>query len=355
MTRHPIIEEDVREITSRLGGTLDALEGRSILVTGANGMLAAYLVETIAYLNETRFRSRPCRTIAIVRTVPSRDGHLAHLLSRPEIQWVRHDARTAALAIEAADFMILAASKGSPRHYLADPIGTLALNGSGLGEWLDKAAALQSRAVLFFSSGEVYGTPDAGAVPTPETFVGRIDPLSPRSVYAEAKRYGEALSLAYQRVHGVPAKIVRPFQIFGPGMRVDDGRALPDFLSAAAAGQPIPLRSTGSARRTFMYVADATVAFWQVLILGVPGCVYNVGCPAPEVTVQELAEKIARLGGAACTVIPPAEPEITGAPERTVPDITKLAADFAFEPRHGLDDLLSRTLQWLRTRPGATA
>ena len=166
MARHPIVEEDVREIASRLGGTLDALEGRSIVVTGANGMLAAYLVETIAYLNETRFRSRPCRAVAIVRRMPARDGHLAHLLARPEIQWLRHDARTAAAAVDAADFMILAASKGSPRHYLADPLGTLALNGSGLAEWLDKAAVLRSRAVLFFSSGEVYGTPDAGAAGT---------------------------------------------------------------------------------------------------------------------------------------------------------------------------------------------
>jgi UDP-glucuronate decarboxylase len=347
--RHPVVEEDLREIVSRVGPALDALAGRSLVVTGATGLLGTYLTETVAWLNESRF-STPCRLAAVVRRLPSATGPLGHLAHAPGVRLVAGDAREVPSEIEEADFVVLAASKGSPRHYLADPIGTLEVNGAGLGRWLELAVRVGSRAVLYFSSGEIYGTPEPGAVPTPETYSGRVDPVAPRSVYAEAKRYGEALALAYHRQRGVPVKIVRPFQVFGPGVRADDGRALPDFLAAAAAGRPLPLRSTGVAARTFMYVADATVAFWQVLLLGLPGSVYNVGSPGPEMTIRGAAERVAALAGG-CAVEPAAGAGEDGAPARTVPDITRLSRDFGFTPGHGFDDLVGRSLRWLRDQP----
>ena len=349
--RHAVVEEDLREIVSRVGPALDALSGRSLVVTGGTGLLGAYFTETVAWLNETRFAT-PCRLTAVVRRLPSETGPLSHLPRCPGIRFVAGDARAVPAEIDGADFLVLAATKGSPRHYLSDPIGTLELNGAGLGRWLELASRVGSRAVLYFSSGEVYGTPDPEAVPTPETYVGRVDPAAPRSVYAEAKRYGEALALAYHRQRGVPVKIVRPFQVFGPGVRADDGRALPDFLAAAAAGRAPELRSAGTASRTFLYVSDATVAFWQALLLGAPGSVYNVGSPGPEMTIRAAAERVAALAANGCTVAVAADAEESGAPARAVPDVGRLGREFGFAPRHGFDDLVARSLRWLRDQPG---
>lgn len=347
---HPIIEQDVEGIVDRVGAALDGLEGRTVLITGALGLLPSYLAETVAQLNEHRFHT-PCRLIGIVRRLPDRFHPHFPLVNRPGIELLEGDARNVPADLDPIDYMVLAATKGSPTHYLADPIGTLQLNGSGLEKWLEAAARMQCRGVLYFSSGEIYGTPDPDAVPTPETYAGRIDPADPRSVYAESKRFGEALCLAYARMRGVPVKIVRPFQVFGPGIAPDDGRAMPDFLWAAAKGKPIVLRSAGKALRTFMYVADATTAFWQVLFKGRPKSVYNVGTSSPEVTILELAKTITRLADNECEVrVDDANTSAgAGSPQRTCPDVSRLESDFGFQPAYSLDDLISRTLAWLKS------
>ena len=349
--RHPVVEEDLREIVTRAGEALDALAGRSLVLTGATGLIGAYLVETVAWLNETHLAA-PCRLTAIARRAPAPGSPLEHLREAPGVRWVEADARQVPPQVDEADFLVLAATAGAPRAYLADPIGTLELNGAGLGRWLDLAARARSRAVLYFSSGEVYGSPAPADAPTPESHAGAVDPTLPRNVYAEAKRYGEAVVLAHVRARGVPASVVRPFQVFGPGV-APDGRAIPDFLTAAAAGEAVRLRSAGAAVRTFLYLADATVAFWQVLLLADPGSVYNVGRSEPEMTIRAAAERIARLGGVPLEAA--ADPEVSGAPARTVPDVSRLASAFGFSPRHDFDDLVTRSLRWLRDRRGRAA
>lgn len=349
--RHRIVDEDLREIVERVGPPLGALAGRSLVLTGATGLIGAYLAETVAWLNESHLAS-PCRLTAIARRAPAVGSPLEHLRQTPGFRWVEADARQVPPQVDEADFLVLAATAGAPRGYLADPIGTLELNGSGLGRWLDFAARARVRAVLYFSSGEVYGSPVAPHVPTPESHAGAVDPTLPRNVYAEAKRYGEALALAYARTRGVPARVVRPFQVFGPGVS-PDGRAIPDFVTAAAAGEAVRLRSAGDAVRTFLYLADATVAFWQVLLQAPPGSVYNVGRSEPEMTVRAAAERVAQLAGVSLEAA--AAPEISGAPERSVPDVSRLASDFGFSPRHDFDDLVTRSLQWLRGRSGEAA
>jgi len=349
--RHRIIEEDMAFIADRLHHKLGVLEGSSIVITGALGMLPSYLADTIGWLNENRF-SVPCKLTAIVRKKPGPDHAFVHLLHAPGVNIMEGDARTVPPALAGADYMVLAATKGSPAHYLADPVGTMQLNGSGLEHWLELARSMNSRAVLYFSSGEIYGTPDPAAIPTPEEYVGRFDNTSPRAVYGESKRYGETLCLSYERQHGVPVKIVRPFQVFGPGVMAGDGRAMADFLHSAAAGRTIELKSAGQARRTFMYIADATVAFWNVLLGGAPGSIYNVGTTGPEVTILELAEKTASIAGGSAGVAVATNGENaagTGSPERTCPDITRLEHDFDFKPEFSLEDLIERTIEWIRS------
>jgi UDP-glucuronate decarboxylase len=330
-----IVSEDIASIVDRLGVTVDLLEGRSFLITGAAGMLARYIAATVAWCNRQRF-SAPCAD---------------DLLRQPEwsrgLTFIEHDARRSVSSLVRADYVVLAATLGSPEHYLREPIETMELNGSGLGEWLHLAHRLQSSGVLYLSSGEIYGTPDV--VPTPESYVGRVDPVSPRAVYAESKRYGEALCLAFHRALGLPVKIVRPFQVFGPGLRSRDGRAFGSFISSAALGQPITLQSAGTARRTFLYLADATVAFFKVLLEGSPGSIYNVGSPYPELTILELAQRVAGMAGDCSVRVSGRDSKAgRGSPARTCPDISKLRADFNFELHFSVDDMIARTLEWVR-------
>jgi nucleoside-diphosphate-sugar epimerase len=258
-----------------------------------------------------------------------------------------HDARRALEELIEGSYLILAATQGAPNRYLAEPLETLELNGPGLFSWLEWAERSKSPSVLYLSSGEVYGSPELDG-PTPEGYAGRIDPVLERSVYAESKRYGEAVTMAFHRARRVPVRIARPFQVFGPGIRSGDGRAMSAFLRAAAAGEAIRLESAGTAIRTFLYLADATVAFWKILIAGEPGGVYNVGATEPEVSIAALAERIAYLsGGSARTVIGGAA--ASNAPARTCPDVTRLREELGFEPRYSLDDLITRTLAWLQT------
>ena len=350
--RHPVIQADLKNIAGRLGDSADILEGKSILITGALGLLPSYLTETIAWLNETRFRT-PCKLYGLVRRPLKPDDYNCYLLKSPGIEFIVGDARQLPPVLPHLNYMVLAATKGSPRHYLNDPVGTLELNGSSLQKWLQTAVNQNCDSVLYFSSGEIYGTPDPDAVPTPETYLGRTDTLSPRAVYTEGKRYGETLCMAFHRHYDLNVKIVRPFQIFGPGIKPDDGRALPDFLSAAARNQDIVLTSAGTAKRTFMYLADATVAFWKILLSGESGSAYNVGAPEPELTILQLAEKIVKLTGGRSKVIVRGKPShLDAAPARTCPNIDKLCNNLNFKPEYSIDDLINRTIDWIRSDLG---
>ena len=246
--------------------------------------------------------------------------------------------------------MILAATKGAPVHYLKDPISTLQLNGSGLEAWLDLARRLKPQGILYLSSGEIYGTPDPDAIPTPETYAGSIALDQDRAVYAGGKLFGEILVRAFGRRYDLPVKIARPFQVFGPGIRRNDGRAMADFLSAAAAGDDIHLRSAGSALRTYMYISDAIHAFWTILIRGKNMEAYNVGNSAPEVSILELAERIAGMAGNTKVVVENQATEADkGSPARTCPDTTKIECDLGVHSQIPLDKMIERTLDWLKS------
>jgi len=205
----------------------------------------------------------------------------------------------------------------------------------------------------FFSSSEVYGDPDDAHIPTPETYQGNVSITGPRACYDESKRFGETLCLTYWRIFELPVKIVRPFNVYGPGIRPDDYRVLPNFIEHALRGKPLPIHGDGSNTRSFCYINDAVEAIFKVLFSGVDGEPFNVGNPEPEISVKELAHLVAQAMPTRVEVAHIDPPHVVYAksdPKRRCPDISKLRVVTGFTPRYDLITGLKRTIEWFRQR-----
>jgi dTDP-glucose 4,6-dehydratase len=232
------------------------------------------------------------------------------------------------------------ASPASPRDYLDHPIQTLKVGSLGTMNSLGLARA-KGAGMLLASTSEVYGDPLVH--PQPESYWGNVNPIGPRSVYDEAKRYAEAIASAYHRVHGIPVKIVRIFNTYGPRMRENDGRAVPAFISQALRGDPITVHGTGKQTRSLCYVDDLVEGLWRFLSSAVPGPL-NLGNPH-EVSVLELAELIRSLTASSSELVFEERP--VDDPEVRCPDITKAREELGWEPTVSLEDGLARTIaQW---------
>lgn len=291
VSRHPIVTADLDWLTSQYSIPWYNLRGKSVMITGAAGFLAAYMVETLLFLNETQQLN-----VAVIAVVRNRKGftqRFNHHLKRPDLICVEQDISSPLHIDRRVDFIIHAASQASPKYYATDPVGTLSANTLGTAQLLELARINQVEGFLYFSSAEVYG--EAARVPTAESDYGFLEPLAVRSCYAESKRMGENMCVSWHHQYGVPAKIVRPFHTYGPGMRLDDGRVYADFVADVVNGRDIILKSDGLTRRSFCYLADATAGFWMVLLGGANAQAYNIGNPDGEISIRELASLVAGL------------------------------------------------------------
>lgn len=342
--RHPVIEEDLRNIVSASLPWQD-LSGKTILITGANGMLPAYMVETLLYLNETRFEQKS-RVIALVRNGEKAARRFAHYRDRGDLHILVQDVCSPVLVDTKIDIIIHAASQASPKYYGVDPVGTLMSNVSGTQIMLELARRSDCKAFLFFSSGEVYGTANASGMPVREDGYGAVDPLDIRACYPESKRMGETMCLAWMRQYGVATKIVRPFHTYGPGMSLDDGRVFADFVAAIVKSEDIKLSSAGEAKRVFCYIADATKAFFAVLFKGKGGEAYNVANPLAEISISGLADLLVSLyPEKRLAVLKKAiQSELASKTPQTLPDITKLM-NLGWRPETGIETGFKRTIE----------
>ncbi len=288
--RQEIVREDLQKIVAS-PLPWERLFGKTVLITGANGFVPAYMLETLLYLNETAGAN--LKVIALVRNPEKAKRRLGHFAGRADVSLVVQDVRDAYVG-PGADFVIHAASQASPRFYGTDPAGTFESNVIGTRRMLEVARDSGSEGFLFFSSGEVYGRIENPEIPVKESDYGYLDPLNLRSCYAEGKRAGETLCTCWHAQYGIPTKIVRLSHTYGPGMEADDGRVFADFVADLVAGRDIVMKSDGSTRRPFCYLADATAAFFTVLLQGKDGEAYNVGSDV-ETSVLELAETLTRL------------------------------------------------------------
>jgi dTDP-glucose 4,6-dehydratase len=267
--------------------------------------------------------------------------NVSELLSHPGFRFERHDVTTYLHVEGPLDWVLHLASPASPRDYLEHPIHTLKVGAIGTLRALGLARA-KGAAFFLASTSEVYGDPQVH--PQPETYWGHVNPVGPRGVYDEAKRYAEAMAMAYRRTHDVSVRIARIFNTYGPRMRRDDGRAVPTFVAQALAGQPLTVHGRGTQTRSLCYVDDLIEGFWRLLGSGVQDPV-NLGNPE-EVTVLRLAESVREAVGSDSEIRFTERP--VDDPEVRSPDITVARERLAWEPQVPLADGLKRTVEWAR-------
>jgi len=345
---NPIILEDVEKIAGELEPVLRALSGTTLLVTGGSGFLCSYFLDTIAYLNDHAW-ARPCHMICVDNLKSGHAQRITHLLTREDFRFIEADISRPVNEISQVDWIIHGASIASPTFYRLHPLETINVNVDGTRQMLELARQHEVRSMLYLSSSEIYGDPEPGWIPTPETYRGSVSCTGPRACYDESKRLAETLCTTYHRLYGTPVKIARPFNVYGPGQRLDDGRIIPDLMHSAVHRQPIVLYSDGRATRAFCYISDAIRAMWYVLCSDADGEVFNVGNDQQEVSIRELAELVRQIAGPPWLEIEHRVSRdvhyLTDNPQRRCPDLTKLRSRFPWEPKVSLTEGLWRTLR----------
>ena len=349
-SRTELLQGDYANVAEDVGERFRRLEGKRLLLTGAGGFLASHVALSLAWVNDNVLSST-CTLVALVRTAPMPDGPLGTLLSRSDVEFVVQSVNDPIELDRPVDFIVHAASKASPKDYLSDPLDTMDANTVATRRLLISARDRGVESFLFFSSGEIYGEVPRESLPTPETFPGLVSSTAERACYTESKRFGETLCATFHREFGVPAKIVRPFHVYGPGLSLDDGRVVADFLKNRIECRSIHLLSEGSDVRSFCYVSDATAGFWQALLSEHDGEAFNIGDDREPVSILELARVVAGLESPELEITHETEagPEyLRGTPSHACPDISKARRMLGYGPRTHLRDGLLRSLWWHR-------
>ena len=258
------------------------------------------------------------------------------------------------------EYIIHAASIASPMYYRKYPIETMDANVQGLRYLLDyckdqKDKGTPVEGFLFYSTSEIYGDPQPENIPTPETYRGNVSCTGPRACYDESKRYGETLCVNFAQQYDLPIKTARPFNNYGPGLKITDKRVLPDFARDVLNGKDIVMLSDGSPTRTFCYITDAITGYYKVLVKGRPGEAYNIGVEVPEISMATLSDKVVALGtdlfGYEGQVVRQESEDkeyLTDNPNRRCPIITKAREELAYAPKVEVDEGLRRTMIWYK-------
>jgi len=311
------------------------------LLAGGGGFIGSHLTEL--------FLARGDEVVVIDNFATGRQSNIAHLAGVDRFSMVEHDITTELPHFDGRfDTVLDLASPASPTDFATMPLEILAVGSTGTRNLLDLAVAHQARFFLA-STSEVYGDPLVH--PQPESYFGNVNSIGPRSCYDEAKRFSEAITMAYHRIHGLDVRIARIFNTYGERMRPDDGRVVNTLVVQALRGDPITLHGEGMQTRSFCHVADEIVGLTAVLDGHLTGPV-NVGNP-DEFTIRELAELVIELTKSSSEIVTvPLPPEREGDPLRRRPDIALIKRVYGWQPAIGLADGLTRMIEWFRTKEG---
>lgn len=360
-TAAQVVGRDLDDICRRLESEFSSMQGKTLFISGGAGFLGHYLVQAVLHWNRKHGGDSPIKVIAsdnYIRGVPE---WLTALEGDPSLTLLRHDI-TDPLPddLGSVDYIIHAASIAAPIYYRLYPIETMDANVNGLRLLLERcreqqAAGQPISGFLFFSTSEIYGDPTPDQIPTPETYRGNVSCTGPRACYDESKRFGETLCVNFARQYSMPITSARPFNNYGPGLKISDRRVIPDFARDLFAGKDLVLLSDGTPTRTFCYVADAIVGYYKILVRGRSGEAYNIGNETPEISMLTLAEKLAESArdlfgytGKVVRNVSGNQDYLTDNPQRRCPIIAKAREELDFESEVPFEEGLRRTLVWYR-------
>ena len=308
---------------------------KTAVITGGAGFLGSHLSD--------RLLAEGHRVVCVDNLITGRRANIDHLLERDDYRFLEHDVSQPFFIEEPVDYVLHFASPASPIDYLELPIQTLKVGSLGTHNSLGLARAHGAR-LLLASTSEVYGDPLVH--PQPESYWGNVNPVGPRGVYDEAKRFAEAMAMAYHRVHGLEVRIVRIFNTYGPRMRLRDGRVVPAFIQQALQGEPLTVFGDGSQTRSFCYVSDLVDGIYRLLMSDETQPV-NIGNPR-EMTILEFAREILKLTSSASE---PAFRDLpVDDPKTRRPDITRAKTLLGWEPKVDLEEGLAETIAYFQQR-----
>ena len=306
---------------------------KRVLITGAAGFLGSHLCD--------RCIKEGYSVVGIDNLLTGNIKNIEHLFPLPEFEFYHHDITKFVHVSGRIDYILHFASPASPIDYLKMPIQTLKVGALGTHNMLGVAKAKEAR-ILVASTSEVYGDPLVH--PQKEEYWGNVNPIGPRGVYDEAKRFMESITMAYHNYHKVETRIIRIFNTYGPRMRLDDGRALPTFMSQALRGEDVTVYGDGTQTRSFCYVDDLVEGIYRLLLSDYHLPV-NIGNPS-EITLKEFAEEVIKLTGAKSKIV--YEPLPQDDPKQRKPDITKAKTLLNWEPKVNRSEGLKRTLEYFK-------
>jgi len=305
-----------------------------VLITGAAGFLGSHLSD--------RFLAEGDSVVGLDNFLTGNPDNIAHLMANPRFEFINHNISTYTYVAGPLDGVLHFASPASPVDYLEYPIATLKVGALGTHNALGLAKAKGARFFLA-STSEVYGDPLEH--PQTEKYWGNVNPIGPRGVYDEAKRFAEAMTMAYHRYHGIDTRIVRIFNTYGPRMRPNDGRVVSNFIVQALSDQPLTIYGDGSQTRSFCYVADEVEGIYRLFMRG-DNSPTNIGNPN-EFTVRQLAELVIELTGTKSTIVQRELP--VDDPKVRQPDIRRAREMLGWEPAVSLREGVGRTIEYFRS------
>jgi UDP-glucuronate decarboxylase len=356
---HNVVNTDLKYICSKLIIEFTELSGNKVLIAGGAGFLGYYLVQSILFWNDTNKDMLPIDLVVYDNFMRGMPAWLNILNERNDVRVEKHNIiYPLPKDMGDVDYIIHAATIASPTYYRRYPLETMDANVNGLRNILDYCVKhnLENapvKGILFFSTSEIYGDPSSDNIPTAETYRGNVSCTGPRACYDESKRYGETLCVNYAKQHNVAVKIARPFNNYGPGLKITDRRALPDFARNILNGEDVIMLSDGAPTRTFCYISDAIVGYYKVLVNGKKGESYNIGSDNPEISIRELAERTVKLAkelfnyqGNLIFRVSDDEDYLTDNPNRRCPIIDKARSELDYYPNISIQDGLKRSLIW---------
>lgn len=342
-----VIKNNILEIVNGVSAEIPKIKNQTILITGGAGFLGKNIVWTLQELNKNH--NTNCKIIVVDNYVTGlkdelEDDENTILLKGDITKEINLDGEI--------DYVIHAAGIASPIFYTKYKLETIDVSIQGTKRVLELARKKQSKGVLFFSTSEVYGSPSAENVPTPETFNGNVSCVGPRAHYDEPKRMAETLCVTYASIYDMKVNIVRPFNVYGPGMRLDDGRGVINIIKYALQNKDLPIYGDGLSTRTWTYITDATIGFIKTLFAEMSGEAFNIGMDNPEISTIELSKLIVNLSDSdsKLTIVDaPIEAYEKGFDVlRRCPDISKSKNMLGFKPVIKVDEGLKRTIDWMR-------